>query len=330
MIGKPPVTFYTLTPAGGRSIHSGRRYTVQRDFFATLGVPILRGRSFRPEDEREVAGVAIVSEKLAETCWPGKDAIGQRLEIGEEGVPDFRVGGGGGHREGTTGKTRVVEVAGVAGNVREGLIAKAADAPGVIYLPLAPPDFARSSLHGMVLLVRTAPGIDAIAAVRREVAAMDEKLALFDAHPMADKIAEIMFPVQVALWTYGMIGLFGLILAAVGLAGVTAYSVARRRREIGIRVAMGARHSDVLGLVVKEAAVLVAAGSILGILLARAGMRALASLLTQVAQSGGVSTSDPVLLAGAPVLLALLALVACYIPARQSLRIDPASALRQE
>jgi len=331
MIGKPGTAFYTLEPSGAKHIQWGRRYTVQRDFFDTMGIPILRGRSFRAEDERDESAVAIVSEKLAANCWPGSDPIGRSFEIGDEGIPTFSIGGGGkGNREGTTGRTRIVQVVGVARNVREGLNARASDAPGVIYLPLRPADYERSTFHGMILLIRAIPGVDAIATVRREVAAIDVKVTPFDPHSMAEQIEETMFPVKVALWTYGLIGIFGLILAAVGLSGVTAYSVARRRREIGIRVALGASHGDVIGLVIKEAAVLVTVGSAIGILLARAGMRALSAALFQIAQTAGTSDSDPVLIVGAPLLLGALALVACYIPARRSLHIDPATALRQE
>jgi predicted permease len=329
MIGKPGTPFYTLEPSGAKEIRSGRRYTVQRDFFTTLGIPILSGRSFREEDERDDSAVAIVSEKLAETCWKNQNPIGRRFEIGDEAVPTFFVGGGKSH-QGTIGRTRIVQVIGVARNVREGIVAKASDAPGVIYLPLRPADYARSTLHGMILVARAVPGVDAIAAVRREVAAIDDKITPFDPHSMTEQIEETMFPVKVALWTYGLIGVCGLILAAVGLSGVTAYSVARRRREIGIRVALGAGHGDVIGLVIKEAAVLVIIGAAIGILLARAGMRALSAVLFQIAQTAGMSDSDPVLLIGAPVLLGTLALIACYIPARQSLHIDPAAALRQE
>jgi ABC-type antimicrobial peptide transport system permease subunit len=147
---------------------------------------------------------------------------------------------------------------------------------------------------------------------------------------MTEQIDELMFPVKVALWTYGFIGIFGLILASVGLAGVTAYSVAQRRREIGIRVALGARSGDVLGLVMKEGAVLIAIGTVVGLLAARAGIRVMSAALSQIARTAGTSTSDPVLLVGTPLLLATLALVACYLPARKSTRIDPVVALRQE
>jgi len=122
----------------------------------------------------------------------------------------------------------------------------------------------------------------------------------------------------------------GLILASVGLAGVTAYSVAQRRREIGIRMALGARRIDVLGLVMKEGAVLIAVGTIVGFAAARFVIRVLASVLTDIARATETSASEPALLFGAPTLLALLALLCCYLPAQKSTRIDPAVTLRTD
>ena len=104
-----------------------------------------------------------------------------------------------------------------------------------------------------------------LSALRREISVMDDKLTPFNARSMPEQIEQVMFPVRVALWTYGCIGVFGLILASVGLAGVTAYSVTQRGREIGIRIALGARSTEVLGLVVKEGAVLVAVGTLIGL-----------------------------------------------------------------
>ena len=126
------------------------------------------------------------------------------------------------------------------------------------------------------------------------------------------------------------VGLFGLILASVGLAGVTAYSVARRAREIGIRMALGARRADVLRLVMSEGAVLVAVGTIFGVGGAWAGMRTLSGVMAEVARVAGSSTSDSLLIFGAPGMPALLAMAACYLPARKSMRIDRAITLRQE
>src|SRR5215469_6470853 len=132
---------------------------------------------------------------------------------------------------------------------------------------------------------------------------------------------------RAAAWTYGLIGIFGLVLAVVGLAGVTAYSVARRAHEIGIRMALGARQIDVLGLVMKESVLVVVIGTLIGLGAAWAGMRMLAGLFTSVAST---SATNPVLILGAPILLAALALMSCYLPARRSTQIDPAITLRQE
>jgi len=206
----------------------------------------------------------------------------------------------------------------------------AADAPGVIYLPLRPADYARPALQGVTLMVRAAPGVDAMGAVRREIGTMDANLTPFNARGMPEQIEQLMFPVKVALYTYGCIGLFGLILASVGLAGVTAYSVSQRRQEIGIRMALGAQRGDVLGLVMKEGAVLIAMGTVLGLAGAWAAIRLMSAFMASIARTAGTSTSDPWLLLGAPALLAALAMAACYVPARRSLEEGPAVTLRQE
>ena len=159
---------------------------------------------------------------------------------------------------------------------------------------------------------------------------MDARVTPFHARTMQDQIDLITSAVRSALWTYGCIGIFGLILAAVGLAGVTAYSVTQRRREIGIRMALGARRMDVLGMVMKEGGILVLIGSLLGFAGARAGTRMLASFMSDVARISGADQGTPILLAGAPLLLAALALLCCYLPARRSMRIDPAVTLRSE
>ncbi len=329
MIGKPSVTFSVPGPGGSKVLHSARRYVVAREFFDTMGIPILRGRGFREEDEGAGSSAAIVSEKLVRDCWKGEDPLGRRMEIGDEDLPTFAVPGGpSGRLPGTKGKTRMVEVVGVVKNIRNGLDVVPADAPAVIYLPLTDADYARPGLRGVSLLLRGAPGVDVLAAARREISAMDPKLTPFNARSMVEQIEEMMSPVHVAVWIYGLIGIFGLILASVGLAGVTAYSVAQRRREIGLRVALGARGSDVLGLVMKEGAAMVACGTAIGLAVAASGIRGLAAIFSQIAKAGGTTASDPLLVAGAPLLLAGVALAACYFPARQATRIDPAVTLR--
>jgi len=329
MMGKPFAQFAVPGPGGTRALQGGRRYSVSRDFFATMGIPILRGRTFRPDDESDDSTAAIVSEKLARLCWHSEDPIGRRIEAGEEALPgSMLLGGVSPHA--TLAKSRSLIVVGVVKDIRDGLTISAADSPPILYLPLRPADYGHASIYGINILVRAAPGFDALGAVRRAISAIDDNLQPYRAAAMPEQIEELLFPVQVALWTYAFIGIFGLILASVGLAGVTAYSVTQRRREIGIRVALGARGRDVLGLVMREGALLVALGSAAGLLCARAGIRVLSALLEPVTRTAGTSANDPALLIGTPLLLAAVAMIACYLPARQSLRVHPADSLRAE
>jgi len=331
MIGRPGARFWVPRGQGDKAAFSGRRFFVNRDYFNTMGIQIVHGRPFRKEDEANGAHSAIVSEKLVQDCWTGQDPLGRRIEMGEEDLPRFVLAGADPGRSPTiSARSEVFEVVGVAKNVRDGLNLAAKDSPALIYLPLRPEEFARPARNGLTLIVRATPGVDALGALRREISAMDPNLTPFHGRSMIDQIDDLMFPVRVALYTYGCIGIFGLILASVGLAGVTAYSVTQRRREIGIRVALGAQRGDVLGLVLKEGAVLVMAGTAFGLAAAWAAIRLMSSAMASIAQTAGTSTSDPWLLVGAPTLLAILAMVACYVPARKSMEVDPAVTLRAE
>src|SRR6185369_13290416 len=173
------VTFSTGGQGDERAIFGGRQYVVGKDYFDTIGVPILRGRGFRKEDESSKTVSVIVSEKLAQACWKGEDPLGRRIEMGYEEVPRFAMGGGAisaaDPRLRITGKPQVLEVVGVAKNERDGVVMVASEAPSLIYLPLRPADYARPSPQGLTLIVRSAPGADALGAVRREISAMDSK-----------------------------------------------------------------------------------------------------------------------------------------------------------
>jgi ABC-type antimicrobial peptide transport system permease subunit len=220
-------------------------------------------------------------------------------------------------------RRRTCEVVGVARDAKTDPLSEGI--PPAIYFPLGPARYAQPSVQGVTLLVRAVPGADALAAVRREIAALDDKLSPFNARAMREQLDEVTFLWRVVLGTYGTLGGFGLVLAAVGLAGVTAYSVRQRTREIGIRMALGARSANVLGLVMKQGARLAAVGTVLGLAGAWAGTRALSWIF--YAANG---RTHPWLLAGVPALLIVLAMAACYLPARRALRIDPAVTLREE
>jgi hypothetical protein len=272
----------------------------------------------------------IVSETLARQLWDGKDSVGRSIEIrnGEIGAPKILPGSFDYRPTVSGGGVQSFEVVGVAADVAEGLvIGKPRPA---IYFPLRPHSYSYPSLQGITLMMRASPGADVLAAVRGEIATIDDHIIPFNARSMNDQIDQFMAPLRMAAWTYGLIGVFGLVLASVGLAGVTAYSVAQRSRELGIRIALGAKNRDVLSLVMKEGLVLVATGTTIGMCGAWAGARLLSSMNSSVGTVSSTSTSDPTVLIGAPLLLAILALIACYVPARKSMLIDPVTALRQE
>jgi ABC-type antimicrobial peptide transport system permease subunit len=294
----------------------------------TFASALCRGSAAVSRDEENGPAAVIVSEEAVRRIWKGQDPVGRRIELANgsvtgsfgawPGTIDFR--------SGMLAKTTIVfEVIGVARDVSEDVV-QSKKHPAM-YFPLRPSDYAQPSLRGVTLMVRAAPGFDAITAIRREISTIDSNVSPFNARSMIEHIGQFMSALKAASWTYGCMGFFGVVLASVGLAGVTAHSVAKRGHEIGIRMALGAQKRDVLTLVLKEGAILTAVGTAAGLALALAGIRALSGMFFAVASVQGY---DPVLLAGAPLLLAGLALLACYLPARRSARIDPAVALRQE
>jgi predicted permease len=322
------VTF--AIPGKTRTVNLAVRHIVGKDYFATTGIRILAGRAFRLAEETEDSTSVIVSETFAKEFWQGQDALGRKLEIADSEMllgglfpsptrfrPRMSVRG-----------TKIFEVIGIAHDVAEDLIANRPHP--AIYFPVRPSDFAQPAQQGITLIVRARPGVDAVQLVRREIDAIDTNITPFYAGSMMQHIDEFMSPLRAASWTYGVIGFFGLILAAVGLAGMTAYSVASRQHEIGIRMALGAGHGRVLGLIMKEGTLLIAIGLAIGIAGAWAASRLLVAMSTEVGQVASTSSNDPLIVFGAPLLLAAMALAACYVPARRSLRVDPVITLRQE
>ena len=200
----------------------------------------------------------------------------------------------------------------------------------IIYLPLTPRNFARPPAGGMTILVRSDAGEDALSAIRNEIALLDPNLNIFGTQTLGAYLDRSRAALRFSIQTYGAIGMFGLVLAAIGLAGVTAYSVAQRRKEIAIRTALGASKVQVLRLVLREGTALVSVGTVLGFLGAIAIAKIVSSLANMFVDAFRVGTNDPVLLVGAPLLLAAVAMLACYIPARRSAQLDPLKALREE
>jgi ABC-type antimicrobial peptide transport system permease subunit len=217
------------------------------------------------------------------------------------------------------------EVVGVVHDLRNGI----GNNQAVLYLPLTQRNFARPPANGLIIMVQTEAGADALSNIRRQIAFLDPNLNLFNVRTLNDFLELSRSSNRFAVNSYGGIGVFGLILAAIGLAGVTAYAVAQRRKEIGIRMALGARKGQVLVLVLREGAALVIVGTVLGFLGAFGLAKMLSSLTNVFVDALRVGTNDPRLLIGAPLLLAGLALLACYVPARRAAKIDPLKALRE-
>jgi predicted permease len=305
------------------------RHVVGKDYFATAGIAITSGREFRQQDVAGETASVIVSQEFARQFWKGSDPLGRQIALGKEEVAAAKIlPGSYDYRTGGAATRRLFEVIGVAGDITEGLVAQ--KPVPAMYFPLRAADAARPAAEGVTLMVRAAPGVDAIALVRHEISAIDSRVTPFHMRSMTEQINQFMAPLQAASWTYAFVGIFGLVLSAVGLAGMTAYSVAQRGREIGIRMALGAQRGNVLGLVMKEGLRLVLIGAGLGMAGAWMGSRLLSSMNSSVGRVTTTSTTDPMLVLGAPLLLAALALAACYVPARKSMSIDPVVALRQE
>jgi ABC-type antimicrobial peptide transport system permease subunit len=200
----------------------------------------------------------------------------------------------------------------------------------IMYLPLTPRDFTRPPAGGITIMVRSDAGPDALTGIRSEIALIDPNLNIFNVQTFSAYLDRSRSALRFSIQTYGGIGVFGLLLAAIGLAGVTAYSVAQRRKEIAIRMALGSSRAQVLRLVLREGAALVGVGTVLGFLGAMAMAKILSSLASMFVDALRVGTDDPRLLIGAPALLAAVAMLACYLPARRSAQIDPLKALREE
>ncbi|MFB3828442.1 MAG: ABC transporter permease [Bryobacteraceae bacterium] len=270
--------------------------TATPGYFRAMGMRVLRGRDFTSEDRAGGAETVIVNDTLARQHWPGENPVGRRIRMMNGG---FRV------------------IVGVVAGVRYGDLA--AGARPASYIPAD-----QSPSPGMSLALRTATPEPVLAAVRAELRRMEPEVIITRVQSMEQAVGKALAPSRLIAALLGGFAGTALLLAGIGLYGVIAYSVARRTHELGLRMALGARQGEVLAMVVRTGLWLACGGLVIGLPLAGAAARVLA------AHWYGVAPLDPVVFTAAPLMLAAVAALAGYIPARRAASVDPVEALRFE
>jgi putative ABC transport system permease protein len=279
-------------------------HIIDHDYFRTLGIPLLSGRVFNPQDDAPGATpVVIISERLAKQVFPGEDPVGRRIKPGIS--------------SGTSGEPMRV-VVGVVGDVKaEGLGAPSIPESYLSYaqLPFAP----------MSVVVRTeiAPA-NLVRTLTAEVQSLDSALPLLHVKTLDEYVDDSIVGTRFETFLLGTFGVLAFVLTAVGLYGVISYTVAQRTREMGIRLALGADRNAILGMVVKSGTLLACSGAVIGLAAAFLLTRLIASLLF------GVGPTDPLTFLCVPIALISVAILASYVPARRAARVDPMVALRYE
>ncbi len=277
---------------------------ISPQYFRALGMPVLRGREFGEADMNSPVPVIIINETLARRHWPDRDPLGQQL----------------------AGQGQKREIIGVVRDIKEMGLDQAVEP--TVYLPISQmPDGLMKLMNGWFLtswIVRTSGPIDLTAELRQAVTEIDPQMPVASVRPLTQVISVSYQSRQFMLLLMGIFAGFALVLTAVGIYGVLSYQVSQRTNEIGIRMALGAQTRDVLKLVIGQGMRLTLIGVVIGLVTAYGLTRLISNLLF------GVSATDPTTFAVIALLLTVVSLLACYIPARRAMKVDPMEALRYE
>ena len=287
-----PISFVRVSPA----------------YFQTMAIPLVRGRDFTARDDENAPRVVIINETMARRFWPGQEATGKQFRLAAEKSM----------RAGEIPEDNLVEVIGVARDSKYRTLGE--DQTSHMYLPLW-----QNYNGGMSMLVRssTEPA-QMMRTVRGELLKLDHDPQAFFPRTMAEHMSVVMVGGKVGAVLFGLFGVIALFLAALGIFGVTSYSSSQRVREMGIRVALGAQSKDIFKLILGQGLVLALIGVTLGLVASFTLTRFLSSLLF------GISATDPLTFALIALLLIAVSMVACYLPARRVIKVDPLVALRYE
>jgi predicted permease len=298
--GGDTLTIDGYTPPPGQPAPFANDNLIGTDYFRTLSIPLLEGRAFNDSDNEKGPRVAIVSKAMAEKFWPHQDVIGRRFTMGAN-------------------PTRPMQIIGVVGDARYGTLA--GDLPSTFYVPY----FQHSEQNTLEAIeLRTAGAPETmILQVENVIHGMSPSLPIFEVKTLHQALYSpnglLLYQVVAAL--AGVMGTLGLILAVVGVYGVLSYVVSQKTGEIGVRMALGAQRADILRMVFVQGLWIVGIGLVVGLAASFGAARLLRSMLT-------VSAADPATFLSVPVILAVIALLACWIPARRATRTEPMEALR--
>ena len=288
-------------PASGQASIQADQRIAGLGYFETMKIPLVAGRFFNEHDVKDSLPVIVIDQHMAQTYWPGTDPIGKRLKPGA-----------------ADSKNPWVTIVGVVGNVKQYDLE--GDSRVAIYYP-----YEQQSGGTMYLVTRTTTApLSLTTSIANEVKALDPNVPLFEVKTMQQRLNESMARRRFAMLALGLFAGFALVLAMVGIYGVMSYAVAQRTSEIGIRLALGARATDVLRLVLGQGFKLALIGIAFGVVVSFAVTRLLSSLLF------GIRATDPLTFLLLSAGLSLVALVACYLPARRATKVDPLVALRYE